>query len=53
MLGRIKCLMPKWAGGGHKRGKRSAKDDTPTHKAYRCPRCTRLKTYKRDEHAST
>ena len=46
MLNKLKCWLK-----GHKRGKRAAQHDTAEKKAYQCPRCGRLKLYKKDEHA--
>lgn len=41
MLGSLICKLPKWLGGGHKRGKRVAETTTTTTHLdhFRCPRC--------------
>lgn len=38
---RLLCKLPKWMGGGHKRGKRDngARPVNVGEQAYRCPRC--------------
>lgn len=42
MIGKLICALPKWMGGGHKRGKRVTEVTftTTTHlNHYRCTRC--------------
>ena len=46
LIGKIACALPKWLGGGHRRGKRHgeapAKTPGTLRVTYRCPRCSAL-----------
>lgn len=40
MIAKLICALPKWLGGGHRRGKRIGKSATVADSIeFRCPRC--------------
>lgn len=43
-LGRFICALPKWMGGGHRRGKLI--ETTELERIYACPRCSNETHYK-------
>jgi len=43
---KILCKLPKWLGGGHKRGRREFSDLATGTVTFRCPRCDKPWTRK-------
>ena len=46
LWGRLVCALPKWMGGGHRRGRIIERDEAKNTVTTACPRCGRQLTRK-------
>ena len=48
IFGKLICKLPKWLGGGHRRGRKGERymTDNGRYQDARCPRCGRALRYK-------